>query len=182
MGVVKSFQHPKAMGNARAGVRGLMFPIFWYENQQGSVSTPYGLEDVRLGPTATLATLFAVGRLSPVSEETALQDERLKEKEAYWLSWLPLDPATDYSGIVAAAQQYSPLTLALPAGETDPVVVREGQTLFMALRTRSGVIPTNDPLIPLRVISAHENLQAEELEWTALVVRDETAAAIKRGA
>jgi hypothetical protein len=104
MSVVKTYQHKKAIGNARSTVRGAYVPVLRDVSGQdvfGQVTNPYGPE--KATATGTLSVdldsglgIIAMGRLERMSAEAVEKDVRLSNKEAYRLYWLPF--AWDHQG------------------------------------------------------------------------------------
>lgn len=110
MSVVKTYQHPKAIGNARSTVRGAYVPILRDVTGQdvfGQVTNPYGPEKANVGANdiaidvSSGEGLLAMGRLERMSAEDVEKDVHLANKEAYRLYWLPhswVHAKGDYQG------------------------------------------------------------------------------------
>ena len=103
--MLKSFQHPKAMGNARRGLRGLMFPVWFVTTVKAETSFgPEPGNPVAALPSLSHSVYTFVGRIEPVPAEEHLADDRIKSREAYRMYYLPLDAAgEDYQSATALA-------------------------------------------------------------------------------
>lgn len=109
MSAVKSYQHRKALGNARAAVRTLYVPILRDISGLdivGGPAQPFGPERQAVPATITYnpltgAGMIAVGRLEQLSASAIAKSTVLLNREAYRLYWLPfswIHAAGDYHG------------------------------------------------------------------------------------
>lgn len=172
---VKTFQHPKALGNARASVRGYMFPVFRddVEDWQGG-ETAYGPENSRPGETlaADLATgegIIASGRLERIPPDSALADPRIARKEAYRLYWLPFrygDTTNDWNVGNPGRLEAGVLPLA------------QGMRIWLPTEATVSPVPSyasdsvaGMELTEFQVVGDSSNVMGEAVEYEALVVR-----------
>lgn len=98
MSIIKTYQHKKAIGNARNTVRSAYVPVLRDVTGQdvvGQETNPYGPEKASIDPNSISVDLasgegvLAMGRLERLKAEDAEGDVRFANKEAYRLYWLP---------------------------------------------------------------------------------------------
>lgn len=105
---IKTFQHGKAVGNARKTARATMVPIlrdFIGQDVYGDAETIYGAERTEVTSTifadpSTITSVLAYGRLETMSGEEAQSDAMTRHEEPYNLYWLPTnwsDGRNDYA-------------------------------------------------------------------------------------
>lgn len=176
---VKTFQHKKAMGNARTQVRGFMFPIFY--DAPTATATPYGTEPPRPGSSTltfdreTGAGIIAMGRLERVDPSTLADSVRVSYKEPYRLYWLPYgyEETSDYAA--------NPPSLTEELGvDTGLRSIAPGMMLWLA--TTCLISPPHNPAdlanyegeeaVCFRVMEAPISVLGDVLEHEALICRD----------
>lgn len=182
---VKTLQHQKAIGNARAQVRGFMFPVF-VDIADAPVETEYGIE--RGGPTdpaapitldeGNLEGLIAYGRMERIPAESMLDDVRIRGKEAYRLYWLP-------SAYENTAGDYRDNPLGLDVNLSGWSLLRKlepGMTVWIAAEAVAGVPRAwsaasldGAELTAFEVVDAPININGEVVEYEAMIAKDEAA-------
>jgi len=178
---VKTIQHRKATGNARAQIRGFMYPVFYVSGNPltREVSLAYGPENPVLTPSSFNFSTFppsgviAAGRLERIPAETELQGVSIKNREAYRLYWLPFF----YNG---AMSDWSDQYLEAQLGETPGVrQLESGMVIFMP--TEASVAPGNVwtggteydgmQLIAFDILAAPINVLGGNIEHEAIIAR-----------
>lgn len=178
---VKTIQHRKATGNARAQVRGFMYPVFYVSNNPLTRDVPlaYGPENATLTPStfdfsaSPPSGVIAAGRLERIPAETELQGVSIKNREAYRLYWLPFF----YNGAMSDwSNQYLEAQLGEVAGVKQ---LESGMVIF--LPTEASTAPGNVwtggteydgmQLIAFDVLAAPINVLGGNIEHEAIIAR-----------
>lgn len=182
MSVVKTYQHPKAIGNARSTVRGAMVPILRDVTGQdvfGQVTNPYGPEkanvdanNIAIDPSSGEG-LLAMGRLERMSAEDVEKDVRLANKEAYRLYWLPFSwvhAKGDYQGnpqkIGSEVNPGTPVP-------TDVDFVANGTRVWIVLDSNGPNELEGCQAWEFTVVDSFRNGIADVVEYEAVVCRSE---------
>lgn len=177
----KTYQHRKAIGNARATARGFMVPILRDVTGQdlyGQVENAYGPERVVPATTITVDlsggdSIIAMGRLERMSTEAVEGDIRLVHKEAYRLYWLP------YAWAHAEGDHHgNPQSI---GSELNPADVTPTQTSFLVAGSRVWIVLDVDSLSLINgakaweftVVESFRNGVADLVEYEAVVYRSE---------
>jgi hypothetical protein len=189
---IKSIQHQKAMGNARAQSRGSMFPIFYSSSPMpwDRDTTVYGPEESIQSPAdfdfsqSSNSGVLASGRLESISvnEATSIVNGiHITQKEVYRLYWLPWDynedPTVNDWTIGNPPRSYSAI-----AG-LDPLArfLLVGMTIWLPSEADSnprtgyeaGIEYQNMIMTAFKVLDAPINMMGDHLEYVAIVARVE---------
>lgn len=182
MNVVKTYQHPKAIGNARNTVRGAYVPILrdvLGQDVVGQETNPYGPEKENVGVSSIAidvnsgAGVLAMGRLERMSAEDIEKDVRLANKEAYRLYWLPFSwthTKGDYHGNPQAI-----------GSEINPGAPVPKDVDFITSGTRVWIVLDANSLDDIKglkaweftVVDSFRNGVADVVEYDAVVYRSE---------
>lgn len=182
MSVVKTYQHTKAIGNARSTVRGAYVPILRDVTGQdvfGQETNPYGPEKANVGVNAIAVDtvqgegILAMGRLERMSAEIVEKDVRLANKEAYRLYWLPFSwvhPNGDYHGnpqkIGDEVNPSSPVP-------TDVDFITNGTRVWIVLDANGLTDLEGCSAWEFTVVDSFRNGIADVVEYEAVVYRSE---------
>lgn len=181
MSYVKTYQHRKAIGNARSTSRGYMIPILRDVSGQdvyGQNVNDYGPEKVGVGSTISVnlttgSGVIAMGRLERMSKEDVEKDVRFANKEAYRLYWLPfswIHANGDYHG--------NPQEL---GGEINPASPRAVEHIVSGTRIwvvldANGLTDLDDSTAwEFTVVDSFRNGIADVVEYETTVYRSEGA-------
>lgn len=179
---VKTYQHAKAIGNARKAARGAMVPILrdvTGEDALGQAETDYGPERVAVAFSTISVNvsggdnILAIGRLERLSAEAVEGDVRLANKEAYRLYWLPFawtHAEGDYHGNPQAiGNDINPS--ASPSQNVDFLV--SGMRVWIVLDANSLSSIIGLPAHEFVVVDVFRNGIADVVEYEATVIRSE---------
>ncbi|MEQ1761557.1 MAG: hypothetical protein ABL984_00290 [Pyrinomonadaceae bacterium] len=176
---VKTYQHRKAIGNARTTARAFMTPILRDiagQDVMGQAETPYGPEKatVPAGISVNLATgagILAMGRLERMSADAVEGDVRLSNKEAYRLYWLPFDWSQAEGDYAGNPQKLGPEINSLSASSVDFVV--SGSRIWIVVDS-NGLSDLSGCLArEFVVVDSFRNGVADLVEYEATVYRSE---------
>jgi len=172
---VRTYQHPKAIGNARQTARGSMHVILRDvvgQDVVGGTDTPYGPERVAAVATitcnpATGEGILASGHLERYEADAMEGELRVSHKEAYTLYWLPWG-WDDYQG--------NPQAVGTDINPDEPQ-----QVDYITAGTRLWIVLDTSDLQDIHGTEAHEFIVSESrrqgpgdvVAFEAVVIRSE---------